>query len=197
MTTGPRFRFLLLAMAAILLALPSAAQPAHSPEFESARRKFAWIAENGERAEPSTKPTVVTAEEWNAYLNEGGVKLPAGLSHLHISSEPGMAHAQARVDFDRLTANRTRGNPLLFLFTGTHQVAITARAEGADGMGTVHVESVAFDGLEIPRIALEYFANHFLRPKYGNAVALDSSFRLPDRIDTAVVGADQLSITQR
>jgi hypothetical protein len=192
----PAFRFVLFAVA-MLLPVASAAQRAHSPEFQSAHKKFQWIAENGERADPSTSPTVLTAEEWNSYLNEGGVKLPPALSDIHITSEPGVGHARAQVDFDQLTANRTRSNPLLFLFTGRHQVAVSARAEAAGGVATVHVESAAFDGIEIPRMALEYFASRYLRPKYGNAVSLDSTFRLPDRIDTAVVGADQVTITQR
>jgi hypothetical protein len=223
MTCLARFRPMLLALTIVLLAsgahphsaqmgqtgepaLPQSAkigqtgdpaQPAHSPDFERAQRKFAWIAENGKRAAPSTAPTVLTASEWNDYLNEGGVQLPPGLSDIRITSEPGTARAQLQVDFDRLTANRTRSNPLLFLFTGTHQVAAVARAEAADGVATIHIQSVVFDGLEIPRLALEYFASHFLRPKYGNAVSLDSSFRLPDRIDTAVVGANRVTITQR
>ncbi len=49
----------------------------------------------------------------------------------------------------------------------------------------------------IPRIALEYFSDRFLRPKYGNAVGLDSTFHLPSRIDSAIVGTDQVTITQR
>ena len=65
---------------------------AHSAAFESAREKFDWIARNGESSTPSTEPTVLNAREWNAYLNEGGVKLPEGLSKMRISSEPGIAH---------------------------------------------------------------------------------------------------------
>jgi hypothetical protein len=190
-------RPVLLSALAMLLLLPSRAQQAHSRAFESARDKFAWIVENGERTAPSPTPTVLTAAEWNAYLNEGGVKLPEGLSDIRISSESGIAHGEAEVDFDRLTANRTRSNPLLFLFTGTHQVTVTARAEAANGIATLHVETVAFDGVGIPRLALDYFASRFLRPRYGNAIGLDSTFRLHNRIDTAVVESDQVSITQR
>ena len=69
---------------------------------------------------------MLTASEWNAYLNQGGVKLPEGISDIRITSEPGIAHGEAEIDFDRLTANRTRSNPLLALFTGKHQVTGTA-----------------------------------------------------------------------
>jgi hypothetical protein len=187
---------LFLALLGTLLLGPSRAQQAHSPAFESASRKFDWIAENGKSATPSTRPTVLTASEWNAYLNEGGVKLPEGITGVHISSEAGIAHGEAEIDFDRLTANRTRANPLLFLFTGKHRVTVNAHAEAVRGIGTVHANSVRFDGVEIPRLALEYFANRFLRPRYGNAVGMDSTFALHNRIDTAIVGTDQVTITQ-
>lgn len=185
-----------LVLGTLLLAAPCA-QNANSPAFASAERKFAWLSENGKTPNPSTRPTVLTAEEWNAYLNQGGVKLPDGLSNARISSQPAVAHGDADVDFDRLTANRTRSNPLLALFTGTHHVTAIAHVFAAKGVSSVHVESVMFDGITVPRIALVYFADRYLRPKYGNAVGLDSTFHLPSRIDTAILGSDQVTITQR
>jgi hypothetical protein len=173
------------------------AQPSHSADYSSAQRKIAFIAENGHSPNPSTTPTVLTAAEWNAYLNEGGVKLPDGISNIRISSNATIVHADAEVDFDRLTANRTRSNPFLALFTGKHHVTAVARAAATKGVASIHVDSVMFDGVEVPPIALEYFSNKFLRPKYGNAVGLDATFHLGNRISTVVVGADQVTITQR
>jgi hypothetical protein len=187
----------IVAVFSMLLVTSARAQRTHSEDFGSARRKFQWIERNGESATPSTAPTVLTAREWNAYLNEGGVKLPEGISRIHITTERGIAHGEAEIDFDQLTANRTRGNPLLFLFTGKHQVNINAHLQAANGIGTVHVDSVFFDGVEIPRLALEYFASRYLRPKYGDAVGLDSKFALHHRIDTAIVGNNEVAITQR
>jgi hypothetical protein len=196
-----RWPVLLLALLGTLLLAPLRGQEAHSPAFTSAAQKFAWLAENGRSANPSTRPTVLTAEEWNAYLdqsgNPGGVKLPEGISGIRISSEAALAHADAEIDFDRLTANRTRSNPLLALFTGKHQVTATAHVSAANGVGTVHVDSVLFDGVEVPRFALEYFAGRYLQPKYGNAIGMDATFPLRNRIDTAIVGANQVTITQR
>jgi hypothetical protein len=192
---------LLIALLGSLLLAPLRGQPAPSPAFDSAVKKFAWLAENGRSANPSTRPTKLTAEEWNAYLNPdgnpGGVKLPEGISSIRISSEPGVAHGEAEIDFDRLTANRSRSNPLLALFTGKHQVTATAHVSAANGVGSVQVDSVLFDGVEVPRLALEFFANRYLRPKYGNAVGMDSTFPLHNRIDTALVGANQVTVTQR
>jgi hypothetical protein len=185
----------LILSSALLAALY--AQEVHSAAFTSAERKIAWIQENGRSPNPSTRPTVLTAEEWNAYLNQGGVKLPAGLSNIRISSQPAVAQGDADVDFDRLTNLRTRNNPLLAIFTGTHHVTVTAEAGAANGVGTVHVESVMLDGVVVPRLALEYFAARYLRPKYGDAVGLNSSFRIPGRVDTAVLGSAKVTITQR
>jgi hypothetical protein len=169
----------------------------HSAAYRSAVHKFEWVSENGNRDRPSMTPTVLKASEWNAYLNEGGVNLPDGVSNVHITSQPAVVHGDAEVDFDRLTANRTKNNPLLALFTGRHRVTVTAQAAAANGVGTVRVESVEFDGVQVPTFALEYFCNRYLRPKYGNAIGMDSTFRLHSRIDAAIVGADQVSITQR
>jgi len=108
-----------------------------------------------------------------------------------------VVHGDAEVDFDRLTANRTRGNPLLILFTGKHHVTVTARVAAVSPVGAVHVDSVQFDGVEVPRIALEYFANRYLQPKFGNAAGLDSTFPLRAHIATVIVGADKITITQR
>jgi len=190
-----------VAVAAILLGtIPLAAiqgDQKASAAFASAERKIQWIGENGASDHPAHRPTVLTATEWNAYLNEGGVKLPEGVSSVHLTSQPAVVHGDAEVDFDRLTSNRTRNNPLLQLFTGKHHVTVTAQASAANGVGTVRVDSVEFDGVEIPRIALEYFCNRYLRPKYGNAISTDATFPLRARIDAATLGADQVTITQR
>jgi hypothetical protein len=191
----PRATLIIVFLCTLLL--PALGQRTASPAFARAHRKIQWIEENGRREHPSTVPTVLTAAEWNAYLNEGGVKLPEGITAVHVSSQRGVANAEAEIDFDRLTANRTRSNPLLQLFTGKHHVTATAGVSVAAGVATVHVQSIQFDGTEIPRFALEYFAARFLRPKYGNAIGMDSTFPLRNRIDSAVAGTDRATIIQR
>jgi hypothetical protein len=196
-----RVRFATPAAAAVLAAgllLGTAqARPHHSAAYASAEHKFAWIRENGQRSEPSTRPTVLTAAEWNAYLNEGGVKLPEGVSHVRILSRAGTARGEAEVDFDQLSAGRSRQNFLLALFTGKHGVEVTARVRCVHGIGHVHVEAVYFDGVEIPRLALEFFARRVLQPRYGKNIGLDSSFALHHRIETVTVGENEVYITQR
>jgi hypothetical protein len=192
--------FCCIAIALAFGSIASYGQQNHSEAYASASRKVAWLAENGRAEHPSTRPTVLTSDEWNAYINEGGVKLPDGVANVRLSSQPAVVHGDAddaEVDFDRLTANRTRNNPLLALFTGKHHVTCTAQAAAANGVGTVRVQSVAFDGVEVPVFLLEYFSDHYLRPKYGNAVGMDSTFRLHSRIDTAILGVNQVTISQR
>jgi hypothetical protein len=181
----------------VTLLLAAHGQQVKSRAYESAERKITRIAENGRSEHPSTRPTVLTAAEWNAYINQGGVDLPEGVTKISLTTQPAIIHGDAEVDFDKLTANRTRKNPLLQLFTGKHHVTATAHASAIHGIATIQVDTIAFDGVEIPRIALEYFAGKYLRPKYGNAVGMDSVFRLKNRIDTAVLGTDQVTLTQR
>jgi hypothetical protein len=188
---------LVLALLGTLLLAASHAQQPHSTAYDSAAGKIAWLTENAHSSNPSTHPTVLTASEWNAYLNEGGVKLSVGLSNIRISSQPTVVHGDADVDFDRLTSNRTRNNPFLALFTGKHHVTAIARVAAVNSVGSVRVDSILFDGVEVPRVALVYFANRYLHPKYGNAAGLDSTFPLHAHIATAIVGADKVTITQR
>jgi len=82
------------------------------------------------------------------------------------------------------------------MFSGIHDVVVSAHVHGAGGQGYVNVDSVSLDGVEIPRFALEMFVEKYLQPKYPG-VGLDSNFVLPDRIDTAKVGLHKLSITQK
>jgi hypothetical protein len=181
----------------VTLLLAAHGQQAKSSALESAERKITWIGENGRSEHPSPRPTVLTAAEWNAYINQGGVKLPDGVTSIRLATSPAIIHGDAEVDFDSLTANRTRNNPLLQLFTGKHHVTASAHASASHGIATIQVDTVAFDGVEIPRIALEYFAGKYLRPKYGNAIGMDSVFHLKNRIDSAILGTDQVTITQR
>ncbi len=188
---------IVLAAAVSTARAQSYAAPGRLTAYESAEQKIAWIGENGRSETPSQQPTVLTAAEWNAYLNEGGVNLPEGVTAVHIHTRPSVIQGEAEVDFDRMTANRTRSNPLLQLFTGKHHVIVLAHGSAIRGVATIQVDHVTFDGVEIPRFALDYFAQRYLRPKYGSAVGLDSVFRLKNRMYTVVVGDEQATITQR
>ena len=166
------------------------------PAFRSAQQKLDYIETNADRQPPAHKPTTITTEEFAAWLNGGGVALPSGVSDVRFSSIPAVVTANARVDFDKLTAGVKSANPLLSIFSGVHDVVMTAQASGAQGMGSVRVESMTIDGVRVPRIAMQYAVDKYLKPKYPN-VGLDSKFKLPARIDVAVVGNNVVTLTQK
>ncbi len=162
----------------------------------SMERKLQHVESNAQLAHPDRAPTEFTEQEINAYFAAGRVELPAGVRSVNFQGEPGFVTATTRVDFDQLKAGRNSSHPLLSIFSGLHDVVVTAHGHGAGGRGIVHVDSVSLDGVEIPRFVLQLFVEKYLQPKYPN-VGLDSRFGLPDRIDTAVVGQHRLTVAQK
>ena len=181
-----------LVLAATLLGF-GASQSQQAAECE---KKLQFIQSNGSSARPSTKPTLLTEDEINAYFAEGKVQLPKGVQKVTFEGTPNVITAHARVDFDQITAGKRSMNPLLSLFTGVHDIDVVADADGAGGIGVIHVQSVALDGTIIPRIALEYFVDHYIRPKHPE-IGLDTRFQMPYRIDRAEVGGHSLTVRQR
>jgi hypothetical protein len=169
---------------------------ANNAAVDSLQRKLDRIQSNGAQADPRPLTTVMTEQEINAYVASGRVRLPKGVQSVRFSGQPGMIDSWARVDFDQLTAGQRSANPLLSMFSGVHDVAVTAHGSGAGGVGNVHIDSVALDGVQIPDFALQMFVNHYIKPKYPN-LGIDNRFRLPDRVDSAVVGNHELTVTQK
>jgi hypothetical protein len=160
------------------------------------QQKIAYLQKNAAKTHPDPKSTEITEDEANAYFNEGGVKLPKGVSQVHLAAQPAVIDGHAKVDFDAITQSKRSSNPLLSLFSGVHDVHVIAQAMGTGGTGTVKVQSVSLDGLEVPEIALEFFAQRYLTPKYPN-VGVTSTFKLPMRIDTAIVDTGKVRLIQR
>jgi hypothetical protein len=168
----------------------------HSADYRAMEQKIVYLKQNAAKPHPDPKPTEITEREANAYFNEGGVKLPKGVSHVHLTSMPGTIDGHAEVDFEALTQGKTSANPLLSLFSGTHDIHVVAQASGANGTGTIRAQSVSLDGVEVPQMLLQLFVQHFLTPKYPN-VGITSTFKLPLRIDTAVVDTGHVRVTQK
>ena len=186
---------LLLLLVAAAIPLTAQTKQSKSPAFQSIQLKLNQLAINGASAHPKPTTVTITAEEANAWVNEGGVKLPAGVSNVRFTSTPGVINTDAKVDFDKLTEGKQSINPLLMFFTGVHDVTVVAHASGAGGSGQVHVNTLTIDGLNVPRTAMEYFVNRYLKPKYPG-VGLDTTFRFPSHVDSAAVGANQVTVTQ-
>ena len=162
----------------------------------SLQRKLDHIQQNGRLAHPDPTPTVMTEDEINDYFAAGRVKLPDGVKKVTFQGQSGVLTGVATIDFDEIRAGQHSSNPLLSLFNGTHNVLVEADAAAAGGKAKVHTRTVSIDGIVVPRMALEYFINRYLKPKYPN-VGIDSEFQLEDKIDTATIGYHKLTVTQK
>jgi hypothetical protein len=162
----------------------------------SMQHKIDHIDQNAQKNPPDQTPTVITEEEANDYLASGAVQLPVGVKRVVLQGQSGVIDATLQVDFDEIRAGQRSSNPLLAIFSGRHDVRLDADAAGNGGQGKVHVRTVSIDGVDVPRVALEYFVQKYVAPKYPN-VGLDSQFQLPARIDLATVGYHKLTVTQK
>jgi hypothetical protein len=167
-----------------------------SDQTASAERKLQHLQSNGAQAHPDPVPTEFTEQEINAYFASGKVELPDGVQSVVFQEQPGVVTGTSRVDFDKLKAGKNSYNPLLSVFSGLHDVIVTAHAYGAHGQGLVHVDSVSIDGVEVPGFVLELFVEKYLKPRYPN-IGIDSRFALPARVDAATVGLHKVSVIQK
>jgi len=183
---------------ALLLAttLLAQAQAQHSAGYHSMEQKIAHLKQNAAREHPDSKPTDITQDEANAYFAEGGVKMPKGVSGLKLTATPGTLDGHAKVDFDAITEKARSKNPLLAVFTGVHDVHVIAQASGSHGTGTIAVQKVELDNIEIPQFVLQLFVERYLKSKYPN-VGLTSTFKLPLRIDSAAVETGKAALVQK
>ena len=198
--TGVRNFLACILFAVFAIALWSQAashtQATYDAAAHSAQRKFDHIEQNGKLAHPDSTPTVLTEREINAWFSSGQADLPQGVRNLKLQADPGAIHGTADVDFDQVTGGRYSANPLMALFSGVHQVTADAHAQGANGVGQVHIDSVSLDGVAVPRMALEYFVDRYIHPKYPD-LGIDSRFKLPSKIDRADVGSHEVTVVQR
>jgi len=163
---------------------------------DSMQRKIDFIKSNANAANVDQRPTMFTQNEINAYFAERRVKMPDGVKTVRFVLTPGTVTAYARVDFDEITAKSRSRNPLLSLFSGTHDVQVTCDASGSGGMTHVNVRSVMLDGVSIPRMALQMFIEKWVNPKYPS-VQLDGDYKLPARMDTVTIVERRGIVTQK
>ncbi len=188
--------FLALLILAAFALLAQAAR--HTPAYLSMDKKIAVIETNSSNPPAQPQTTTITQDELNAYLTEGGITVPKGLSNVKVEFSPGTVHASSQVDFDQLSEGHNGGGNPIFsaLFSGTHDVEADGQASGTNGQGTVTIETVKLDGVPIPKSALQYLIQHYVKPKYPNA-GITSTFNLPEKIETATVQQSQVALTQK
>jgi hypothetical protein len=181
----------------ILLLAQAAPKASHfSPAAQRCQTKLDLLERNAKTNPVQRRSTQLNADEVNAWFGEGGYKLPQGVQRVVFHSRPETIQANATVDFDAVKEGRHNLNPLLSMFSGVHEVEVTATASGENGQGHVNIQTVSIDGVGVPHLALELFVNKYLKPKYPN-VGLENDFQMPDRIDSATVGNDNALLTQR
>lgn len=163
---------------------------------ERFQNKLQSVEENAKKAQPDQRPTDFPDNELNAWLASDKVKLPVGVQRVVFHTQANKIQSDLRADFDAITESKRATNPLLYLFTGIHDVTVIADAHADHGKATAQVRSVAIDGIEVPRIALELFVKRYLQPRYPKA-ALDSVFDLPARIDSAIIAKGHTMIYQK
>jgi hypothetical protein len=189
------FGTLFLASALLFSQQPSTSRQ-FSAQAQSFQKKLDEIERNAKATPVQHRSTQINADEVNAWFREGGYKLPQGVEKVVFHSKTDTIEANATVDFDAVKQGKKNLNPLLSIFSGVHDVQVTATASADRGIGHVNIQSVAIDGVGVPRLALEMFISKYLKPKYPE-LGLDNQFKMPDRIDSATVGNDTAVLTQR
>jgi len=173
---------------------------ANAKHFSAAAQRFQskldYLERNAKSNPVQRRSTQINADEVNAWFREGGYKLPQGVEKVVFHSQPDTIQADATVDFDAVKEGKRNLNPLLSMFSGVHEVQVTASASAQNGQGRVTIQTVSIDGVGVPHLALELFVNKYLKPKYPN-VGLENEFKMPNRIDTATVGNDNALLTQK
>jgi hypothetical protein len=188
--------FFLLAIA-VAAGAQTQRRPAN-PFADSMERKLQYIEQNGGKSQPNPAPTILSEQEVNAWFASSYASLPKGVRSLKVVGMNGDITANASIDFDAVKEGRGGGgfNPLMSMFSGVHDVQVVATAQAQGGEAQVHVKSASIDDVNIPRIALEFFIDHYLKPKYPN-VGMDTTFSPGYRVDSATVGRHQISIVQK
>ena len=187
---------IMLVFAVALPALPQTSQRKQASPADRMAQKLAYLQANGAKQKPDAAPTVLTEEEINAYFAERRMKMPSGVKSLSYKGAPGKITAQTKVDFDEIRAGRGSGNPLLSIFSGVHDVTAQANARGQGGIANVDIQTVSLDGVEIPHFVLQLFIDKFIKPKYPN-IGLETQFKMPSRVDSAVIDTGKVTLIQK
>lgn len=195
---GPLALVFVALTAGSILAIPqeNPAPKSFSAAAQSFQAKLDFLEHNGEANPVQRHSTQINANEVNAWFREGGYKLPQGVEKVVFHSTAETIQANSTVDFDAVKAGKKNLNPLLSMFSGVHDVEVTAAASADGGTGHVNIQTVVIDGVSVPHLALEMFVSKYLKPKYPN-IGLENEFKMPDHIDTATVGNDTAVLTQR
>jgi hypothetical protein len=170
------------------VALAGAGQTLTKHDADSLEKKINAVLERGALTAPPAKPlrTVVTDREVNAYFQfQGAEKLPAGVVNPRITlAETGRMTAAVTVDLDAVRKSKERGwsDPLAYV-SGSVEVRAAGLLHGANGQGTVVLESATLGGVPLPKAFLQEIISYYSKtPESPSGFSLDQPFALPQKI---------------
>ena len=178
---------------ALLLAFllePRAAGEALEKKLEELRVRY----ENGS---PEAKDFEIQEAEANDYLRAQGATLPEGVESPWMRFDEGVTVVGATVDLEKFRTNLP-SSMLFQLLSGRVPVEITARIEGASGVGKLELVRVLLGGLELPAslvsaMAHSESASQFLPPGFR----LGESFELPYDLESIRCRLGSVLVQQR
>src|SRR5262245_10394266 len=106
-----------------------------SPAAARMQQKLDHIDQNATANPVDQRPTQLKEDEVNAGVGEGMLKLPKGVKKAVFHGQSGTIHCDANVDFDEITAGQHSFNPLLMIFSGTHDISVAGAADAQGGTG--------------------------------------------------------------
>ena len=72
------------------------------------------------------------------------------------------------------------------MLRGTHTLGVEGTFSSSGGIGQFQLQAVTLDEVTLPRAAVDFLIEQYLKPSYPEA-AIDRPFRLPFSIDTLSV----------
>src|SRR5690606_29908822 len=190
----------LVAAAAALAMLPSAAQDASRALADGAREKIEAIVAAGERPRAAPLRTMLTEAEINAYLAVHGPEvLPSAVARPEVRiGADGRVQARSTVDLDAVRKARPRGwrDPLAYV-AGSVEVVASGRIEADRGVGRAEIESATVGGVTVPTVVVrelvQFFTTNDERP---GGIDLAQPFEMPASIQRVIVERGRVTIVQ-
>lgn len=172
--------------------------PAPAPPADGLEKKLEELRNRYENGSPEAKEFEFQESEANDFLRaQGGATLPEGVESPWMRFEEGTTVVGATVDLEKFRASLP--NSMLFqLLSGRVPVEITARIEGASGVGKLDLVRVLLGGLELPAslvsaMAQSKNASQFLPPGFR----MGEPFELPYALESIRCQLGKMLVQQR
>jgi hypothetical protein len=167
------------------------------PVTDGLEKKLEELRDRYENGSPEAKEFEIQESEANEYLRAQVATLPEGVENPWTRFEEGMTVVGATVDLDKFRPNLPT-SMLFQLLSGRVPVEITARVEGASGVGKLDLVRVLLGGLELPASLVSAMtqsknASQFLPPGFR----LGEQFELPYDLESIRCQLGKIRVQQR